>query len=217
MRNQIFRSILHIGLIGVVALPLAACGGESTFNRSVESVHQPVVSYSTFLYDIRTDGTSRLSTDERARLAGWLSSLDIAYGDSVAIASGSTYVGRALHDDIADVIGRRGMLIGEDASAIAGTPPHGSIRLIVRRTSASVPNCPDWSTQQESNMAGSASSNFGCGVNGNLAAMVANPEDLVRGQTNDSDLRTATSNRAIQTYRDKEPSGAGDLKDLGGN
>jgi len=46
--------------------------------------------------------------------------------------------------------------------------------------------------------------------------MIANPEDLVRGQTTDSDLRTATSNRAISTYRDKLPTGSGDLKTITG-
>ena len=66
-------------------------------------------------------------------------------------------------------------------------------------------------------MGGGASSNFGCAINSNLAAMVANPDDLVRGQTSNSDLRTATSTRAIQTYHKKAPTGAGDLKDLGGN
>ena len=43
-------------------------------------------------------------------------------------------------------------------------------------------------------------------------AMIANPEDLVRGQSGQSDLRTATSTRAIQVYQKKEPSGAGELK-----
>jgi pilus assembly protein CpaD len=45
--------------------------------------------------------------------------------------------------------------------------------------------------------------------------MVANPDDLVRGQSSDSDLRTATSDRAISTYRNKTPTGSGDLKNLG--
>src|SRR3546814_10562528 len=63
--------------------------------------------------------------------------------------------------------------------------------------------CPDWSDKPETDQQLGASTNFGCGVNGNLAAMIANPEDLVRGQTTDSDLRTATSNRAISTYREK--------------
>ena len=217
MRNPISRSVLRLGLAGTILLPLAACGDGAVSNRGVESVHQPVVTQTTYLYDIRTEGASVLSADERARLAGWLDSLDIAYGDSVAIATGGTPVSQSLQEEIAAVLGRRGMLIREDSSAAAGTPPYGSVRLIVRRATASVPGCPDWRPKQESNMGGGASSNFGCAINSNLAAMVANPDDLVRGQTSNSDLRTATSTRAIQTYHKKDPTGAGDLKDLGGN
>lgn len=224
MPHPISRTLLHSGLLfglrlslaGALSFPIAACGADHATNRGVDAVHQPVVSYSTFLYDVRTDGVT-LSQDERARLAGWLDSLDIGYGDSIAVASGGLRIAPALHEDIGEVLGRRGMLIHDDASAAAGTPPIGFVRLIVRRTSASVPGCPDWHQNAESNMSGGASSNFGCGVNGNLAAMVANPEDLVRGQSTNSDLRTATSSRAIETYRTKSPTGAGDLKNLGGN
>lgn len=219
MRNQTSRSTLRLALIGAALIPLAACGGSGSSNRGLQSVHQPVVSYSTFLYDVRTDYSPQLSQAERSRLSGWLDSLNIGYGDSVAIVSSGGTVAQSVHDDIADVLGRRGMLVGEDNSAAAGTPPAGSIRLIVRRTSASVPGCPDWSSKQESDMSGGTTSNFGCGVNGNLAAMIANPEDLVRGQSTDSELRTATSNRAIETYRDKTPTGAGGLQNInaGGN
>ena len=216
MRHTLSRSVLHLGIVGVAALAATASNSEPSYNRGMESVHQPVVSYSTFLYDVRTDGAT-LSQDERLRLAGWLDSLDIGYGDSIAIASGGLRVAPALHEDIGEVLGRRGMLVHEDASATAGTPPFGFVRLIVRRTSASVPGCPDWRTNSESNFTGGTSSNFGCATNGNLAAMVANPEDLVRGQSTMSDRRTATSSRAIETYRTKSPTGAGDLKSLGGN
>ncbi|MCB2014961.1 MAG: CpaD family pilus assembly protein [Sphingobium sp.] len=208
--------LLRFGLMAAIALPLAACGSDTKFNRGMQSVHQPVVSYATFLYDVRPDGSS-LSDAERARLIGWLDSLNVGYGDTVAIAANGTGVSPQLHDEIANVLGRRGMLIGEDNSALAGTPPYGAVRLILRRTSASVPGCPDWSRNAESDMVGGTSSNHGCAVNSNFAAMVANPEDLVRGQNVDSDLRTATSTRAIETYREKVPSGAGDLKSLGGN
>ena len=109
------------------------------------------------------------------------------------------------------------LLVQQDDSAIAGAAPYGSVRLIVRRATASVPGCPDWQTKQENNMSGGTSSNFGCATNSNFAAMVANPEDLVRGQTTNSELRTATSNRAIQSYQAKAPTGAGGLVDLGGN
>lgn len=216
MFNRFSHTVLRFGLIGAVALPLGACGGgEPSYNRGVQSVHQPVVSYSTFLFDVQTDG-GRLSPTEQTRLTGWLDSLDVSYGDSVAIATNGVTVAPGVQEDVADVVGRRGMLVQEDVSGVAGTPPYGSIRLILRRTTASVPNCPDWRTNQEANMVGGTSSNFGCGVNGNLAAMVANPEDLVRGQTANSDLRSLTSTKAIETYRQKAPTGAGDLKSLGG-
>lgn len=217
MPHDFSRTLLRAALVATVALPLAACGGESTYNRSIESAHQPVVSYATYLYDVRVDEGSGLSASEKQRLVGWLDSLDVAYGDKVAIASGGAAVPLAAQEDIADVLGRRGMMVGEDSSAMAGAAPLGSVRLILRRATASVPGCPDWSTRQESDMVGGTSSNFGCAVNGNIAAMIANPEDLVRGESTDSDLRTATSNRAIQTYRDKAPTGSGDLKSMGGN
>ena len=221
MTHDFSRTLLRAGLIAAAALPLAACGagGSTKFDRGVESVHQPVVSYATYLYDVRTGESSGLSLDEKGRLEGWLDSLNVAYGDKVAIATGGAAVPLTVQQDIANILGRRGMMIGEDRSAVAGTPPPGSVRLILRRASASVPGCPDWSTKQESDMVGGTSSNFGCGVNGNLAAMIANPEDLVRGESTDSDLRTATSTRAIETYREKAPTGAGDLKNMsaGGN
>lgn len=204
-----------LALIVAAALPLTACGAaDKASNRGVESVHQPVVSYTSFVFDVRADTAVGVSSGEKERLNGWLDSLGIGYGDSVAIAGGASAASRA---DIADVLGKRGLLVQQDDSAIAGAAPYGSVRLIVRRATASVPGCPDWSSKQESNMSGGASSNFGCATNSNFAAMIANPEDLVRGQTSNSDLRTATSNRAIQSYQSKAPTGSGGLVDLGGN
>lgn len=208
------RTILRAALLATLVAPLAACGSETMgVNRGMQSVHQPVVSYTSFTYDVGAGGGD-LSPSESARLEGWLSSIGIGYGDRVAIASNAGYYSPGVRDGIANVIARHGLLIEEDESGQAGSAPDGAVRLIVRRASASVPGCPDWSEKAESNGTGGTSSNFGCGVNGNLAAMVANPEDLVRGQTTDSDLRTATSNRAIQTYRDKALTGAGDLKEI---
>lgn len=221
MTHDFPRILSRTALIAAAVLPLAACGegGQPNFSRGVQSVHQPVVSYATFLYDVRIDGGPGLSLAEKDRLGGWLDSLNVAYGDKIAIASSGAAIPTAVQDDITAILGQRGMMIGTDASAMAGTPPAGSVRLILRRASASVPGCPDWTTKQESDMVGGTSSNFGCAVNGNLAAMVANPEDLVRGESTDSDLRTATSNRAIQTYREKAPTGAGGLQSIsaGGN
>lgn len=208
-------TLLRSALIGMALLPLAACGGSDTsFNRGLQAVHQPVVSYTNYAYDVQVDSNGSLSPSETNRLEGWLGSIGIGYGDRISVASDASYYGHGVRDGIANVIGRHGLLIEEDAAIAVGDAPAGSVRLIVRRASASVPGCPDWRDTAESNGVGSTSRNFGCGINANLAAMVANPEDLVRGQTTQSDLRTATSDRAIKTYREKPPTGSGDLKTI---
>lgn len=210
------RSFLcRLALAAAIALPLGACGADSTVNRGVESVHQPVVSYTSFVIDLRADSGTGVSTDEKARLNGWLDSLGIGYGDSVALAGAFSASARA---DIAEVLGQRGMLVRDDNAVTAGTPPYGSVRVVVRRAIASVPGCPNWQTKQENTMSGSTSSNFGCAVNSNIAAMIANPEDLVRGQTDSNGgLLSATSNRAIKDHQAKPTTGAGGLVSLGGN
>ncbi|WP_313805266.1 CpaD family pilus assembly protein [Sphingobium sp.] len=216
MTFQSRKSILRLGAPALMALSLAACQTDQGANRGVESVHQPVVSHTSFTYDVQAGPDGGLTASEARRLDDWFGSIGLGYGDQVAMATDAAYYSPALREGIADVVARHGMLVGEDSTAAAGTAPQGSVRLIVRRASARVPGCPDWSDKPETDQQLGASSNFGCGVNSNLAAMIANPEDLVRGQSTDSDLRTATSNRAISTYREKAPTGSGDLKTLTG-
>ncbi|EQB31663.1 CpaD family pilus assembly protein [Sphingobium ummariense] len=203
-------AFVRFGALALMTLPLAACYG--TANRGVESVHQPVVSHAAYTFDVQAGGG--LSPSEARRLDDWFTSIGLSYGDQVAIVTDAGYYSPELREGVADIAARRGLLVAEDSSAIAGTAPEGMVRLIVRRATASVPGCPNWSDKAESDGQLGTSTNFGCGVNSNFAAMVANPEDLVRGQGTDSELRTATSNRAISTYRDRAPSGAGDLKQI---
>lgn len=213
MMRTAMMTFVRMGALAALALPLAACVTDST-NRGMDSVHQPVVSYSAYTFDVQAGGDGRLPAYEARRLGDWFNSIRLSYGDQVSIVTDSGYYSPGLRDDIADMVARHGLLVAEDSSAAAGIAPDGAVRLVVRRATASVPGCPDWSRNAETDMELGTSSNFGCGINGNLAAMIANPEDLVRGQTSDSELRTATSNRAITAYRDKEPTGKGDLKQI---
>ncbi|MGE4322355.1 MAG: CpaD family pilus assembly protein [Sphingobium sp.] len=207
------KTFVRIGMLTALALPLAACVTQSA-NRGVDSVHQPVVGYAAYTFDVQTGTDGGLPAHEARRLKDWFASIRLSYGDQVSIVTDSGYYSPDLRDGIGDIVARHGLLVAEDSSAAAGAAPDGAVRLVVRRASASVPGCPDWSRNTETGMDLASSSNFGCGVNSNLAAMIANPEDLVRGQTSDSGLRTATSNRAISTYREKEPTGKGDLKQI---
>ena len=60
------KTLARLGAIAVLALPLAACSTDSV-NRGVDSVHQPVVSYASYTFDVQAGG-ARLAPAEAARL-----------------------------------------------------------------------------------------------------------------------------------------------------
>ena len=66
----------------VPALLLGGCMG--TENRGLESVHQPVVSRSDYALDLGVSGGA-LASGEQQRLAGWVTTMRLGYGDRVAI------------------------------------------------------------------------------------------------------------------------------------
>lgn len=190
---------------------LAGCGG--TINRGIEPVHQPVVSHSNFSFDVNTvDG--RLAAGESERLSGWLSSLRLSYGDHVAMEDPSDG-NQAARADVAKLLARDGMFLDETAAVTTGALAPGTVRVTVTRSTASVPGCPDFSRDNKPNFTSQTSSNFGCAINSNLAAMVARPDDLVRGQPGALTSDPATSSKAIETMRKAANTGAGGLKTEG--
>ena len=90
--------------------------------------------------------------------------------------------------------------------------PADAVRVVVSRSSASVPSCPEWSSKYSTDFSSGTSSNYGCAVNSNLAAMVADPQDLVKGQAG-SLSDPATASKAIGVYRDAKPTGTQGLKE----
>jgi pilus assembly protein CpaD len=74
---------------------------------------------------------------------------------------------------------------------------------VVSGTQAVVPNCPNWASGGVDSAA-MTDTNYGCAVNSNLAAMIADPSDLIHGKSdNSTDATSAT--RAIKAWREAEP------------
>lgn len=201
MRNQI--------LLLAAATALAGCvSTDPTLSaRGVEPLNVPVVTRADFVFDAAApDG--RLSASERARLDGWFAGLGLGYGDSVYVDAG--YAERA-KADVAQVAGRYGLLLRDGAPVVQGETAPGTVRVVVSRTRASVPNCPNWGQPSERTLDNIQLSNLGCSVNSNLAAMIANPEDLVHGQEAGSVVDSRAATRAVDMYRKKAPTGQGAL------
>ncbi|WP_200922356.1 CpaD family pilus assembly protein [Sphingomonas sp. Leaf17] len=210
-RTPLSRS--RLAALLVPALLLGGCMG--TENRGLESVHQPVVSRADFTFDVATAGDT-LAPGEAARLSGWFDAVKVRYGDRITIddpvSDGTPDARSGVRGDVARIAGARGLLLSA-TPAISGTPvAPGTVRVIVSRMRADVPGCPDWSRDTSNEFESNTSSNHGCAINSNLAAMIANPEDLVRGRTGTETFDPAASTKAIDIFRKAAPSGAGGLK-----
>ena len=79
--------------------------------------------------------------------------------------------------------------------------------MVITRSKAHVPGCPDWSTNNNANLVNATSGGYGCATNGNLAAMVANPEHLLKGDESRGETVVMSSTKAIDSYREAKPTG----------
>ena len=192
-------------------LALSACNTTGTgaeINRSLDSARQPVVEQQTFALDLAaTPGGVPVS--EQRRLADWFDSMDLGYGDRIGIDD--AMASAAVHGDVAKVAGRDGLLVSDGAPVTQGNIDPGKVRVVVTRSHAYVPGCPDWSERIVEHGNNSTSPGFGCAINGNLAAMIADPQQLLHGAAGTGDTVIMSSTKAIETYREAKPTGANGL------
>lgn len=179
-------------------------------DRGLASVNVPVVTSADYVFDASAPGGA-LAPGEAARLNGWFQGLGLGYGDVVYVDGG--YADRA-QVQVAQIAAGYGLAVTPGAPVTAGVVPGDSVRVVVSRHRAEVPGCPNWSVPAQPNYNNRTMSNFGCAVNSNLAAMVANPDDLIRGRevAGTSDVRTAT--KAVTHYRTAPQTGEKGLQDI---
>lgn len=195
--------------LAALASTLAGC---TTGNTGLESAHQPVVARADYAFDVQTSGYG-LAPGESARLAGWMASLGVGYGDRISIDDPNGSGGA--RSEVASLAAGRGLLIADSAPITTGPVAPGTMRVVVSRATATVPGCTHVVSEYQYTYDSTTSPNHGCSSNSILAAMVANPTDLVRGAPGVETLDPALSSKAIDAYRKAAPTGAGGLKSEG--
>jgi pilus assembly protein CpaD len=168
-----------------------------------------VVSQHNFTLDIRTDNGELAPTDLR-RVSEWLDAMDVQFGDRVSVDDSAAYGVNAVHGAVDELLRRKGMMLSENAPITPGAIPPGHVRVIISRASARVDGCPNWRTRSATDFHSTITSNYGCATNANVAAMVADPMDLVRGQSDRSN-DPLTASRAIEGYRSRASRNGGNL------
>lgn len=198
-----------LGAILALGLTVGGCAStnaplSATNNPSLYSVHQPVVQRTDYVIDLAVSG-DRLADTERQRLAAWFDSIGVGYGDRISVDEPAGYGSPGARNDVALVADSLGLFLTDGAPVLNGEVQPGTLRVIASRATASVPGCPHWRPNIEPT--NTTSSNYGCATNSNLAAMIANPEDLVLGQEGSTRGSATTATRAVRTYRERPATG----------
>jgi pilus assembly protein CpaD len=197
MRTKVVLLAFASGLAGCQYTP------HDLADRGVAAVNVPVVSRSDYVFDVSAPG-GMLSPSDTARLDGWFRTLGVGYGDTIYVDGGDA---PSVRSDVARVAGGYGLLVNEGSPITAGPVPAGMVRIVVVRSVASVPGCPNWDTPAQPNYNNRTMSNYGCSVNSNLIAQVASPEDLVRGRAAASAGDVIAGGKAINLYRNWQLTG----------
>jgi pilus assembly protein CpaD len=187
-----------------VGLSLAACGGMPQ-NATLYSTKQPVVERTNYTFDVQAS-PSGLSIPEQQRLVGWFDAMELRYGDRISIED--PMMTAATKEAIGALASRYGILVSDGAPVTTGYVQPGFARVVLTRSSAKVEGCPDWSVKSEMNYTNGTHPGYGCAINTNLAAMVADPEDLVTGDEGSGETYVRRSSQAVEAYREKAPEGA---------
>ena len=196
----------------LVALCVSACGHTpyDVPERGLEAVNVPVVARSDYVFDAAAPDGS-LAPYEASRLNAWFAGLDLGYGDTIYVDGPFAEGARS---DVAQIAGNYGLMVADGAPVTAGPVGPGAVRVIVSRTRATVPNCPNWRVPSQPNSQNRMLPSFGCAVNSNLAAMVADPQDLVHGREGTGVGDASTSAKAVGVYRRAEPTGKQGLQNV---
>ena len=102
---------------------------------------------------------------------------------------------------------RRAAVVGElnqfriDAASETDTKlAADSVRVHADHTVVTAPACPDWTKPEADEPNNTTSSNYGCATEANLAAMIANPADLVKPKENNTADGAALAH-GVELYR----------------
>jgi pilus assembly protein CpaD len=191
-------------MVAGLGFALTGCSSMGT-NTSMYSVHQPVVERTNYAIDVDASG-GMVSASETQRMAEWFEAMQLSYGDHVAVDYGDGYAAPGLRQTVNGLLEDYGLLVGDTPPVTEGAVAPGTVRVIITRSKASVPSCPDWSKQTLTNYNSGNHSNYGCSVNSNLAAMIADPEDLIRGRETKA-IDANSGKKAVNAYRAKTNGG----------
>lgn len=194
----------HILLMAITSALLSACANPNTF-ETVRAPVEPVVSQSQTSVGIAFDyDSATLDVNARQQIDDFVMKFDVGYHDEVMIdlQQGANALTRERVERVEAYLKHLGL--NPNIQIVAQNIGLQKIKVRLNQYSIAVPNCPDWSDSPSNTFNNQVHANFGCATASNLALMVGNPRDLVRGQDLSPADGTVLSN-ALTNYRTPRP------------
>ncbi|MBX3495028.1 MAG: CpaD family pilus assembly protein [Parvibaculum sp.] len=204
---------LASGILLALALGLAGCGLNGADEAQFDAARVHPISVQPDVATLNIDvppGQPGLTAANRSAIAGFAASYrERGHGPlTVSTPSGSPNAATAtgVLSDVRDILAEHGV----SGDALAYTPYSASaagaapLILSYKRYVAKASTCGDWSASLATNYKNVPPPNFGCATQNNLAAMIADPADLLkpRGMT---PADAGRRNTVLEKYREGEP------------
>jgi pilus assembly protein CpaD len=193
-------------LVLAVVLPAVLTGCYTDRVRSyteIQAVREAEILWVDMPHEVMFDvGEHKLTEHEADRLTAFLDEIGIKSSDKVVIDPGSTR-GGIVEPRIEAVTGFLGHRVSPNAMSITHlgwAETDERMRIIVGRYLAIPPDCPNFVSPSHRNPNNLTSSNHGCANTTNLALMIADPGDLIRGKGT-SQMDASVGVAAVSRYR----------------
>ncbi|MEM8799616.1 MAG: CpaD family pilus assembly lipoprotein [Pseudomonadota bacterium] len=206
------RLLISAGLVCATALALGACTtGEAskTGYHAIAPAKRNDVEMVRLHHDVSflDDRSGEISGPEYESMFGFLTLQQVGFQDRVFLDDPNDNGRSSRLKTMRKALGNYGIVLEADGPPIGKAPPAGTVRLVIERHLVRAPSCPNWSQPANRTFQNAQSSNFGCAAVTNIGQMVANPQELVRGQ----DTRTSNpvqSTRAVGLNNTRQLTGA---------
>jgi pilus assembly protein CpaD len=194
------RYAFVLGALAACAIGLAGCQEPPAPEPKLLAEPSAIqVDKKTEAHTVMLDSAGRAGDLERRRLAAFIS--DIVGRDPAAVhvtIQGSQPAARL--DGVAKLVVQQGIDPRKITLAVAQGPQR-SVTVLAEKYVAEAPECPAWDTGPAATNNNSTRANLGCVNLSNLAAMVADPHDLIAGNSS-TKADGQTSAAAVQRYHD---------------
>jgi pilus assembly protein CpaD len=159
-------------------------------SAGLDSIHKATVALQESSHPV-SFANGKLSANEEASLAAFISAGGLRYADRLTLRTSEPNMAVGYRNAMNAVLGRFGLSIGNVETTLGIQT--GAATLVVSRPTVTLPPCGVHSGPNGFNNSNENMSNYGCSIRSNLAAMVANPADLVSGNVLDGQSAEVTA------------------------